>query len=108
MLGDIAAMTGAMVAFNDLGEKLESWTMDKLGSAKKIVVTKDTCTIIEGGGKSEDVKARMAQIKAQIAITTSDYDREKLEERWRSCPAGRSDQCGGRDRSRDEGKEGAC
>jgi chaperonin GroEL len=81
MLGDIAAMTGAMVAFNDLGEKLESWTMDKLGSAKKIVVTKDTCTIIEGGGKSEDVKARMAQIKAQIAITTSDYDREKLEER---------------------------
>ncbi len=81
MLGDIAALTGATLISEDLGVKLENITLKEMGSAKKIVVTKDATTIIEGAGKKSDVKARIDQIRSQIEKTTSDYDREKLQER---------------------------
>ena len=81
MLEDIAVVTGGKAIFEDLGINLESVTTAELGSAKKVVVGKDDCTIIEGNGKPKDTKARMEQIKAEIERTTSDYDREKLQER---------------------------
>ncbi len=81
MLGDIAVLTGATMISEDLGMKLDKITMNEMGSAKKLVITKDTCTIIEGDGKKSDVKARCDQIRNQIDKTTSDYDREKLQER---------------------------
>ena len=81
MLGDIAIITGATMISEDLGIKLESITSEHLGSAKKIVVGKDTTTIIEGAGKKSDIKARVEQLRTQIEKTTSDYDREKLQER---------------------------
>ncbi|MBK8095835.1 MAG: chaperonin GroEL [Planctomycetes bacterium] len=81
MLEDIAIMTGGKAIFEDLGIKLESVSTGELGTAKKVVVGKDDCTIIEGAGKQKDVQARMEQIRAEIAKTTSDYDREKLQER---------------------------
>ena len=81
MLEDIAIMTGATAIFEDLGKKLESITLDDLGTAKKVVVTKETTTIIEGGGDEEKIKGRIEQIKNEIQTTTSDYDREKLQER---------------------------
>ncbi len=81
LLEDIAIMTGGQAVFEALGIKLDSLELDQLGTARKIVVTKDTITIIEGGGAAKDVKARIAQIRAEIEDTTSDYDREKLEER---------------------------
>ena len=81
MLGDIAALTGATLITEDLGIKLESIGSKELGSAKKIVITKDTTTVIEGAGKKSAVKARIEQIRNQIETTTSDYDREKLQER---------------------------
>ncbi|MCH7808154.1 MAG: chaperonin GroEL [Planctomycetes bacterium] len=81
MLGDIAAVTGATLISEDLGIKLENITLDQMGSAKKVVIAKDTTTIIQGAGKKSDIKARCDQIRAQIEKTTSDYDREKLEER---------------------------
>ena len=81
MLEDLAILTGGQVITEDLGIKLEHVELSQLGQAKKIVVTKDDTTIIEGGGKKKDTQARCDQIRAQIERTTSDYDREKLQER---------------------------
>ncbi len=81
MLGDLAVLTGGTLVSEDLGIKLENITTKELGSAKKVVVTKDTTTVIEGAGKKGEIKARCDQIRAQMEQTTSDYDREKLQER---------------------------
>jgi len=81
MLQDIAILTGGQVISEEVGLKLENTTMDLLGSARKVVVTKDDTTIVEGGGKDEDIQGRINQIKAEIEKTDSDYDREKLQER---------------------------
>jgi len=81
MLEDIAILTGGQVISEDLGIKLENVTMDMLGTAKKIEITKENTTIIDGAGAKEDIQGRVAQIKAQIEETTSDYDKEKLQER---------------------------
>ncbi len=81
MLQDMAILTGGQVITEDLGVKLESIELSQLGQAKKIVIDKDTTTIIEGSGKSKDIKARCEQVRNQIEKTTSDYDREKLQER---------------------------
>lgn len=81
MLEDIAVLTGARVISEEAGFKLENATLTDLGRAKKITIDKDNTTIVEGGGKSEDIKGRISQIKKQIESTTSDYDKEKLEER---------------------------
>ncbi|MQW10201.1 chaperonin GroEL [Sinorhizobium meliloti] len=81
MLEDIAILTGGTVISEELGIKLENTTMDTLGRAKRIMVDKETTTIVDGAGSKEDVGGRVAQIKAQIEDTTSDYDREKLQER---------------------------
>jgi chaperonin GroEL len=81
MLGDIAVLTGGTFIAEDLGRTLESVEMTELGRAKKIVITKDDTTIIEGAGKKADITARAEQIKAQHDKSTSDYDREKLMER---------------------------
>ncbi|MBL0922535.1 MAG: chaperonin GroEL [Phycisphaerales bacterium] len=81
MLGDIAVLTGGTFFAEDLGRSLESIELSELGRAKKIVITKDETTIIEGAGKKADIKSRADQIKAQHDKSTSDYDREKLQER---------------------------
>jgi chaperonin GroEL len=81
MLQDIAILTGATVISEEVGLKLENATLDLLGQARKVVVTKDDTTIVEGAGKPEDIKGRVNQIKAEIEKTDSDYDREKLQER---------------------------
>jgi chaperonin GroEL len=81
MLRDIAILTGGTVISEEIGRKLDSVTLDDLGEARRVVATKDDTTIVEGSGSPEAIKGRMAQIKAQIEDTTSDYDREKLQER---------------------------
>ncbi len=81
MLEDIAVLTGGKMLSEDLGIKLENVTLDDLGRAKRIVVDKENTTIIEGAGKSSDIQGRVSQIKKQIEETTSDYDKEKLQER---------------------------
>ncbi len=81
MLEDIATLTGGRVISEDLGEKLENVTLDALGQAKKISITKDDTTVIDGSGKKADIEARANQIRAEIENTTSDYDKEKLQER---------------------------
>jgi chaperonin GroEL len=81
MLEDIAVLTGGRVIAEELGIKLENVTMNDLGRAKRIVVNKDTTTIVDGAGKKADIEGRIKQIRAQIEETTSDYDREKLQER---------------------------
>ncbi|MBO9466934.1 chaperonin GroEL [Tropicibacter sp. R15_0] len=81
MLQDIAILTGGQVIAEDLGMKLESVTMDMLGTAKKVQITKDETTIVDGAGEKAEIEARVSQIRAQIEETTSDYDREKLQER---------------------------
>ena len=81
MLQDIAVLTGGELISEDLGIKLENVTLDMLGRAKKVVITKDDTTIVDGAGKKTDIVARVAQIKQQIEDTTSDYDTEKLQER---------------------------
>lgn len=81
MLQDLAILTGGQVISEDLGMKLESVTMDMLGSAKKVQITKDETTIVDGAGEKAEIEARVAQIRTQIEETTSDYDREKLQER---------------------------
>ena len=81
MLGDIAILTGAQVISEEVGLKLENTTLDLLGSARRVVVTKDDTTIVDGAGSPEDVKGRVAQIKREIEETDSDWDREKLQER---------------------------
>jgi chaperonin GroEL len=81
MLEDIAILTGAQVVSEDLGIKLENVSLDMLGRAKKVSITKDDTTIVDGVGEKADIEARIAQIKRQIEDTTSDYDKEKLQER---------------------------
>jgi chaperonin GroEL len=81
MLEDLAVLTGATVISEERGFKLENATMDMLGTAEKVTIDKDNTTIVNGAGSAEDIKARVHQIKAQIETTTSDYDREKLQER---------------------------
>ncbi len=81
MLQDLATITGGMVITEDLGIKLETVELKQLGRAKKVVITKDNTTVIEGAGKKKEIKSRCDQIRAMIDKTTSDYDREKLQER---------------------------
>jgi chaperonin GroEL len=81
MLQDIAILTGGQVISEDLGMKLENVGMDMLGSAKRVTITKDETTIIDGHGEKKEIEARVTQIRAQIEETTSDYDKEKLQER---------------------------
>ncbi|HEX9995102.1 MAG TPA: chaperonin GroEL [Acidimicrobiales bacterium] len=81
MLADMAVLTGGQVISEEVGLKLENTTLDLLGRARKVVVTKDATTIVEGGGSEADVKGRIAQIKREIEETDSDWDREKLQER---------------------------
>ena len=81
MLQDIAILTGGQVISEDLGMKLENVTMDMLGTAKKVQITKDETTIVDGAGVKAEIEARVSQIRAQIEETSSDYDREKLQER---------------------------
>jgi len=81
MLQDLAVLTGATVISEEVGLNLETVTLNDLGTAKRIVVTKEDTTIIDGEGNADDIKARVDQVRAQLEITTSDYDREKLQER---------------------------
>ena len=81
MLEDIAVLTNGEVISEDLGIKLENVTINMLGRAKRVTIEKENTTIVDGSGKKKDIEARVAQIKAQIEETTSDYDREKLQER---------------------------
>jgi len=88
MLQDMAILTGGQVISEEVGLKLENVGLDLLGRARKVVVTKDETTIVEGGGTRNDVAGRINQIKAEIDNTDSDYDREKLQERRANCRAG--------------------
>ena len=81
MLQDMAVLTGAQVISEDVGLKLENTTLDLLGTAKRVIITKDNTTIVDGGGNHDDVQGRISQIKAEIENTDSDWDREKLQER---------------------------
>ena len=81
MLEDIAILTGGMLVSEDTGAKLEDAPVTVLGQAKSITITKDNTTIVEGAGDAASIKGRIGQIKKQIETTTSDYDREKLQER---------------------------
>ena len=81
MLEDIAVLTQGQVVSEDLGIKLENVTLDMLGRAKRVMIEKENTTIIDGAGGKDEIQGRIAQIKAQIEETTSDYDREKLQER---------------------------
>jgi chaperonin GroEL len=81
MMQDMAILTGGQVISEEVGLKLENTTLDLLGTSRKVIITKDETTLIEGGGTEDDVKGRIAQIKAEIDKTDSDYDREKLQER---------------------------
>jgi chaperonin GroEL len=81
MLEDMAVLTGGQLISDDLGIKLENVTLDMLGKAKRVLIQKENTTIVDGAGKKKDIEARCGQIKAQIEETTSDYDREKLQER---------------------------
>jgi chaperonin GroEL len=88
ILQDIAVLTGGTFVSEDLGTKLENLELSALGSAKRLLIDKDTTTIVEGGGKKGDIKDRIALLKHQIEATTSDYDKEKLEERLAKLSAG--------------------
>jgi chaperonin GroEL len=81
MLGDIAILTGGQVISEEIGLKLESATLDMLGTARKVVITKDETTIVDGGGEEDQIQGRVGQIRAEIENSDSDYDREKLQER---------------------------
>ena len=107
MLEDIATLTGGQVISEDLGIKLENVTLDMLGRAKRVLIEKENTTIIDGAGKKEDIVARTNQIRAQIEETTSDYDREKLQERLaKLCGRGRRDPRRRQHRGRGEGAQG--
>jgi len=88
MLQDIAILTGGQVISEDLGIKLENVTLDMLGTAKRVSITKDDTTVVDGAGKKADIQARVGQIRAQIEETTSDYDKEKLQERMAKLAGG--------------------
>src|SRR5205085_9080065 len=81
MLQDIATLTGGQVISEEVGLKLDGVTLDLLGRARKVVITKDDTTLVEGAGSEDDVKGRISQIKREIDDTDSDWDREKLQER---------------------------
>ena len=81
MLQDIAILTGGQVISEELGYELKSATVDMLGRARQVKVTKENTTIVDGSGDKQAIKDRVSQIRAQIAVTTSDYDKEKLQER---------------------------
>ena len=87
MLQDIAVLTGGQAISEDLGIKLENATLAMLGRAKKVTIEKESTTIVSGAGKKSAIEARIAQIKAQIEETTSDYDKEKLQERLARLPS---------------------
>ena len=107
MLQDIAVLTGGELISEDLGIKLENVTINMLGRAKRVTITKDDTTIIHGAGKKADIEARIAQIKAQIEDTTSDYDKEKLQERLAKLAGGVAViKVGGSSESRGEGEKG--
>ncbi len=109
MLEDIATLTGGKAITEDLGLKLENVKLEDLGRAKKITIDKDNTTIVEGYGKSGDIEGRVKQIRSQVENTTSDYDKEKLQERLGQVGRRRGSNQGGRgDRNRAEGKEGSC
>src|SRR5437868_1286053 len=107
MLEDIATLTGGKAITEDLGLKLENIKIEDLGKAKKITIDKDNTTIVEGSGGNKAIEGRVKQIRAQIEDTTSDYDREKLQERLEARRRRGGDQGGRRDGNRNEGKEGA-
>jgi len=88
MLGDIAATTGGQFFSEDLGQNLEDIELEELGSAKRVVINKDGTTIVRGGGSKKDMESRIAQIRAQVERSTSDYDREKLQERLAKLTSG--------------------
>src|SRR3989304_1765088 len=108
MLEDIAILTGGKAIAEEMGIKLEAVTLTDLGRAKRVVIDKDNTTIIDGAGKKADIEGRVKQIRAQVEETTSDYDKEKLQERLGQ-PGGRrgGDQRRRGHRDRDEGEEGA-
>ena len=106
MLEDIAILTGGTVISEDLGIKLENVTLKDLGRAKKVTIDKENTTIVDGAGKKADIEARVKQIKAQIEETTSDYDREKLQERLAKLRRRRRDQGRRRHRGRGQGAQG--
>ncbi len=107
MLEDIAILTGGKAITEDLGIKLENIKLDDLGKAKKITIDKDNTTIVEGSGKTKDIEGRVKQIRTQVEETTSDYDREKLQERLAKLVGGVAVIKVGRGhRDRDEGEEG--
>src|SRR5580704_8065601 len=81
MMGDLAAVTGGQFVSEDLGLKLENVELEQLGTAKRIVINKDNTLIVEGAGSKKDIAGRAEQIRSQIEKTTSDYDKEKLQER---------------------------
>src|SRR3546814_13214666 len=91
MLEDIATLTAGNVVSEELGTKLENVTLGMLGRAKKIIIDKDNTTVVDGAGARSDIDARVAQIRAQIETTTSDYDREKLQERVAKLAGGGED-----------------
>ena len=108
MLEDIAIVTGGSVISEDLGIKLENVTLDMLGRAKKVTIDKEDTTIVDGAGKKADIEARIKQIKAQIEDTTSDYDKEKLQERLgEACRRRRRHQGRRRYRGRGQGAQGS-
>ena len=107
MLEDIAILTGGKAITEDLGIKLENVKLEDLGKAKKVTIDKDNTTIIEGAGTTKDIEGRVKQIRTQIDETTSDYDREKLQERLAKLVGGVAViKVGRRHRDRDEGEEG--
>ena len=106
MLEDIAILTGAEVITEEMGLKLENTQLSQLGHARRVVVTKDTTTIVDGAGDGEAIKGRINQIKSEIENTDSDFDREKLQERLAKLAGGVAVvKVGRRDRDRDEGEE---
>src|SRR3989440_295152 len=107
MLEDIATVTGGKAITEDLGIKLENLKLEDLGRAKKVVVDKDNTTIIEGAGNTKEIEGRIKQIRAQIEETTSDYDREKLQERLAQLAGGGAGTKGGAGHeSEEKGEEG--
>src|SRR2546430_40819 len=92
MLQDIATLTGGTVISDEVGLSLEKVTVNDLGDAKKVVVEKETTTIIDGAGKTADIKARIESIRQQAEEATSDYDKEKLQERVAKLSGGRSEE----------------
>ena len=108
MLEDIAILTGGKAITEDLGIKLENIKLDDLGKVKKVTIDKDNTTLVEGSGKTKDIEGRVKQIRTQVEETTSDYDREKLQERLAKLVGGVAViKVGRRHRDGDEGEEGA-